>query len=135
MAIFLNKIIKKQKYNQLLDKTTDYCICKNKLTDYIYVGYNKFYGQYLILYNKIYKLNNTTSQNNKIIYSFENDIILEIIKTKHDKIIYNIYSSGNHIPLFYPQKVEFIKEKIVKKYIQLLNGEIELDLIYNLIKS
>jgi len=126
----------------------DIYISKNKLTDNIYLCYKPINnipqkdiyqhnlqipcqdGQYIQIQHKLYKLNYIEIKNNKIIYYFENDVILEIIKTKNNRLIYNLFSSSNSYLLF----IGFIKKKIFKKYNLLSpNDNIELDLIYNLL--
>ena len=132
--------------------TNDY-LSRIKLADYIYLCYkpndtvkrNKFNsslysnckdGQYIEIRNKLYKLVNSTIKYNKIVYYFENDVVLEIIKTKNNKIIYNLFSLRNLSILFSPQTINFISKKIIKEYSLLSNnGDIEFDLIYNLMKS
>jgi hypothetical protein len=144
-----------KKYNNL-NKNEIY-LSKTKLADNIYLYYNNTNtqttpcqpfsykkchdkiqckdGQYIEIHNKLYKLNYIEIKYNKIIYYFEYDIILEIIEAKNNRIIYNLFNLSKSHMLFVPQTVDFIQKDMIKKYNLLsTNDNIELDLIYKLIK-
>lgn len=112
-------------YNELDDK-----VILNTIADNYIVCYCADLNQYIELNKYRYKFTSVKILNNRLQFEFDG-VILELIKTKKNKIIYNIfhltYSSG-------AQHIGIMKKKYRKKYKKISEAELEIDNIYNLVK-
>lgn len=112
-------------YSELCDKTI-----LNTIIDNHHICYCVDLDQYIEINKYKYKFTSIKILGNRLQIEFEN-VFLELIKTKKNKIIYNIlqrtYSCGS-------QQIGIMKKKYRKNYKKISEDEIELDNIYKLVK-
>ena len=98
----------------------------NKIGPNCFIGYRLDIYQYIRIDNMNYIFVKYEVRDNKLIYQFSSNVVLELIKTKQNQIIYNL--------IFYNQCAKVMKKKYRKKYKKFFNGKIEIDHIYDLVK-